>query len=68
MNRTQAIAAIQATLKAGETLEIRVTNARGRTLVHHYTVTPDSAEYTGRSWNGYGNLMDTYRTRVIGAR
>jgi len=68
MNRTQAIAAIQATLKAGETLEIRVTNARGRTLVHHYTVTADSAEYTGRSWNGYGNLMDTYHTRVIGAR
>jgi len=48
--------------------QIRVTNARGRTLVHHYTVTADSTEYTGRSWNGRGNLMDTYRTRVIGAR
>jgi len=68
MTRYQMMNAIAKTLKQGETLEIRVTNARGRTLVHHYTVTADSAEYTGRSWNGYGNLRHEYRVRVLNHR
>lgn len=66
MTRTQMMNAIAATLKAGEKVEIRVTNARGRTLVHQYTVTNNEIIYTGQLWNGHGNLRDNYRLRVLG--
>lgn len=65
MNRNDMMVAISNTLKADEKIEIRVTNARGRTLVHHYEVTSQGFEFTRQTWGGFGNLRDTYRTRVM---
>ena len=66
MTRTQMMNAIAATLKAGEKVEIGVTNARGCTLVHDYVVTASGINAVGQHWNGYGNLRSEYARRVLG--
>lgn len=66
MTRTQMMNAIAATLKAGEKVEIGVTNARGYTLVHDYIVTANGVTSNGQHWNGYGNLRAEYARRVLG--
>jgi hypothetical protein len=68
MDAHQMLTAISATLAAGEEIEVRVTYARGRTLVVHHAVTARGYMPVRQSWNGYGNLRDTYRQRVLGAR
>ncbi len=65
MNRTDMMNKISETLQPGDSVEIKVTNARGRTLVHYYNVTSIGHEFTHQKWGGRGNLRDEYKARVL---
>lgn len=57
--------AISASFAPQEAIDVSVTHARGRTLVHHYRVTRDGYRFVRQSWGGCGTLRQEYALRCV---
>lgn len=65
MNAMEMMIRISDKLEPSERVDVKVTYARGHTLVEHYVVNCDGIHYSHRSWGGSGTVRALYKKIVL---